>query len=246
MKKCGYCGRENNGDVVHCRGCGTEFESQRSGNSPRPLPQQTYTSVSANGQHVTKGGLYRTPDDLIAAVASGQHFVGVLPCWTKEASRRTPLAWKSLFWIFGILVFVCFLIWSKFGPWIACIVGALTFLVSCLYSMKQWLNGIRQKPDALVITSSHVCLVSGVKLQLPQRLYGCDQVLAIPRKNVIPETVKIAEDQLKLKTTDGWEIALKPSGFLMSLAHKSVRFYTRHVLSCREAQNVLANRCGPV
>ena len=45
MKKCGYCGRENEEQVAHCRECGTSFEmpaAKPSSTGARPAPASAW------------------------------------------------------------------------------------------------------------------------------------------------------------------------------------------------------------
>jgi hypothetical protein len=59
MKKCSYCGRDNDDDALNCRECGTEFEKPNEP-SPPEEPRQSETSESSGVMQKKRGKL---PDE---------------------------------------------------------------------------------------------------------------------------------------------------------------------------------------
>src|ERR1700733_6021164 len=98
MKKCDYCGRENDGAAVHCRECGTEFPRAE---IPAPLPPEKpagpeyeFASLSADERNQDLVNLVRCRTLLEADMLVSRLEAAGIPAFIPDQNLVQMVAWN--------------------------------------------------------------------------------------------------------------------------------------------------------
>lgn len=183
---------------------------------------------------------FTDPDTMLQSVVGAEEISAVFPCKMTKFGQKESAAIGFVLGVFaliGSIVFISLIrVLPHFLNLIIIIIGAIVFIAT--YG-RRWVAGYRSRPDALIVTPSRLLLVRGVTFKIPERIHAYEASLEIPKNQLNKSTFNWNSQDLRITTSDNYEVGVKQSGFAFTSNSVSTKYYKNKVVSFTAIKTLL-------
>jgi hypothetical protein len=169
---------------------------------------------------------------MLQSFAGAEEISAVFPCKMTNFGQKESAAIGVVLGVFALIGSIIFVnvisALPHFLNHIIIIIGVIVFVAT--YG-RRWVAGYRSRPDALIVTPSRLLLVRGVTFKIPERIYAYEASLEIPKNQLNKTTFNWNSQDLRITTSDNYEVGVKQSGFALTSNSVSTKYYKNKVVS---------------